>query len=81
MNVFQRRVLVDPVVHAAMERLVELAVGCLGLMNGPALRAEIGAGDEHHRHPVAHRLVDLRQVRQADLALAAEDLVDVIEPG
>ena len=75
-----RRVLVDPIVHAAMERLIELAIG-LGADERAVLRAEIGAGDEHRRHAVAHGVVNLRQVRQGDLALAAENLVDVVEAG
>ena len=55
------RVLVDPIVHAAVEGLEELAVG-VGTDERAVLRAEVGAGDEDRRDPVAHRVVDLRQV-------------------
>ena len=50
-------------------------------MNRPALGAEVGAGDHHHAHAIAHHVVDFRQVLQGDFALALEDLVDVIEAG
>ena len=69
--------LVDPVVDLAVERHEQLAVG-LARDERAGLRAEVGAGDEDRGHLVADHLVDLRQVRQADLALPLEDLLDVV---
>ena len=77
MKVFQGVLRVDPVVDAPVERLVQLAVGC-GRDERAVLRAEVGAGDEHDGDAVADGVVELRQVRQRDLALPLEDLVDVV---
>ena len=69
--------LVDPVVDLEVEGLVQVAVG-LGGNERAVLRSKVGSGHEHRRDLVAHHLANLLQVLEADLALAFEDLVDVI---
>ena len=49
-------------------------------MNGPVLRAEIGAGQEGRMDAVAQQGNQLLDVRQGDLALPLENLQHVVLP-
>ena len=70
-------VLVDPVAEPLVVGQPEVSKGRHGA-EGRGLGAEVGAAEEDGLDRVADRLVDPRQVRERDLALAVEKLVNVV---
>ena len=82
MNVFQAvcvwtQVCVDPVVDARVKGLEKHAIG-VGCDHRSALGTEIRARDEHRRQGISDHLMEPRQIREADIALALEDLLEVV---